>query len=876
MKFLKRLFIFIFVCIVLGIAALVATYFYLKPQLPDVATIRDVKLQTPMQVYSQDGLLIAQFGEKRRIPLKLEEIPPELIEGIIATEDSRYYHHFGFDPVGITRAIVAAVTTGNVSQGASTITQQLARNIYLSNERKLIRKIKELFIAIHIEQLLSKDEILELYLNKIYLGYRAYGVGAAAQVYFGKEIKELTLSEIAIIVGLPKAPSTMNPIYSVDRATTRRNVVLSRMLDEGYITQAQYQQAKAEAIVSKYHSADIELNAPYVAELARAWAVTQYGEDAYTSGFKVITTVNSLLQQSANSAAIKNLLAYDQRHGYRGAEAQAWKDGSPELSTEQMLTLLKTHPTYGELLPAIVTKVNKQSANVYIKDHGEQIIEWDGMKWARRFRSDERQGAAPKNASEILTAGDVIRVRMSNDEQDNVTPGNDEDLSVQSNNFVVDNTAPTNTTRRWLLSQVPSANTAFIAMNPENGAIIALVGGFNFVHNNFNRATQALRQVGSGIKPFIYSAAIDKGLTLATLINDAPISQWDPGQGTAWRPKNSPPTYSGPTRLRVGLAQSKNVMAIRVLREVGLDNMRRYLTRFGFELDKLPRSETIALGAGSLTPLQMAQGYSVFANGGYYVEPFYIEKVSDPYGNVLFVAEPKTICRNNCTTAPLYADLNKVNSTSIESENETENPVSATEFIQASKDSPYAPQVISQQTAFLVREMLYSNIWGGGSWRDGTGWRGTGWRGQALKRHDIGGKTGTTNDSKDTWYNGYGPNVVAISWLGFDDHARTLGRSSYNANLGKEQASGTEAGAFTAQPPWVNFMKVALANTPEQEKEIPPYIRRVRIDLNSGKLTNRTDGSTMFEYFKEGTEPKEYVGKNQDNIYSLSGEEALF
>lgn len=858
MKFIKRLFIFSFICTILGVSTIFGFYLYVKPELPDVATLRDVKLQTPMQVYSQDGKLISQFGEKRRIPLKLEEMPPELIEAIIATEDSRYYDHFGFDPIGITRAAITVIASGSAKQGASTITQQLARNFFLTNEKKIMRKIKEIFIAVHIEQLLSKQEILELYLNKIYLGHRSYGVGAAAQTYFGKELKDLSLGEIALISGLPKAPSTMNPIYSVERATHRRNIVLMRMLDEQYITQEQYQAARAEVLTSKFHGAEIELSAPYVAEIARAWMVERYGEEAYTSGMKVYTTVDSTLQKSANTAAINNLIAYDERHGYRGAERTLWTPEQTAFDTEQIEKSLKSQPTYGELVPAVVTKVEPKSATIWVKNRGEKTITWQGMNWARKFMTDDRQGPAPQSATDILATGEQVWVRAVTLAQADSKPTSEENAD--------------STMVEWRLSQVPNANTAFVAMNPENGAVLSLVGGFNFVHNKFNRATQSVRQVGSSIKPFIYSAAIDKGYTLASLVNDAPINQWDKSQGTAWRPKNSPPTYIGPTRLRIGLAQSKNVMAVRVLRNVGLDETREYLTRFGFDIDQVPRSETIALGAGSLTPVKMAQGYSVFANGGYYVEPYYINRLEGPYGDVIFEATPTTVCRQDCLTD---SNTNDTNDLALQ-----DNEFNEQDILPDGEQPKYAPQVISEQTAFLVREMMYSNIWGGGNWREGTGWNGTGWRAQALKRRDIGGKTGTTNDSKDAWYNGYGPGIVATAWVGFDNHNRKLGKSKPNKNLGKDQISGGEAGAKTAQPAWVSFMRVALENTPAQRKQLPENIVRVRIDRETGLLTNKFDGSSMFEYFLKGTEPTDYVEENLgDNIYSTSDStesEALF
>ncbi|MCY9825194.1 penicillin-binding protein 1A [Vibrio chagasii] len=849
MKFIKRLFIFTLICMILGVSTIFGFYYYVKPELPDVATLRDVELQTPMQVFSQDGKLISQFGEKRRIPVTYDEIPRHLVEALIATEDSRFYEHPGIDPIGITRAAIVVAMSGSAKQGASTITQQLARNFFLSNEKKIMRKIKEIFIAIHIEQLLSKEEIMELYVNKIFLGHRSYGFGAAARVYFGKDLPDLTLSELATLAGMPKAPSTMNPIYSIERATNRRNVVLRRMLDEKYITQAEFDEASNEQLVSKYHGAEIELSAPYVAEVARAWMVERYGEDAYTSGMKVYTTVDSKLQKAANHAAIKNLLGYDERHGYRGAEKVLWQTAQSAWDHDKIVKHLKSQPTYGDLVPAVVTAVDSKSAQVWVKNQGEGTIEWQGMNWARKFLTDDRQGPAPSQAKEILAVGEQVWVRHEAITGDEVS----EEATEEST------TAESDTPVVWRLSQVPNANTAFVAMNPNNGAVLSMVGGFNFVHNKFNRATQSIRQVGSGIKPFIYSAAIEKGLTLASLINDAPINQWDKSQGTAWRPKNSPPTYVGPTRLRIGLAQSKNVMAVRVLREVGLDDTRNYLTRFGFDIDEVPRSETIALGAGSLTPMKVAQGYSVFANGGYYVEPFYISRVETPFGETEFEATPKVVCKEDCkqtiTTDPM-----------------------ADEFAEQDVDAKvqYAPQVISEQNAFLVREMMYSNIWGGGDWSAGTGWNGTGWRAQPLKRRDIGGKTGTTNDSKDTWYSGYGPGMVATVWVGFDNHNRNLGRTKANSNLGKNQITGAEAGAKTAEPAWVDFMGTALAGVPAQRKEIPENIVRVRIDRDTGLLTNKYDSSSMFEYFEKGTEPTEYITERfNDDIYSTSSGETV-
>ncbi len=860
MKFIKRLFIFAVICIFLGVATIFGFYQYVKPELPDVATLKHVELQTPMQVFTSDGKLIAQFGEKRRIPLSYDEIPQQLVNALVATEDSRFYEHPGVDPIGIARAALVVLISGHAKQGASTITQQLARNFFLSNEKKIMRKVKEIFIAIHIEQLLSKQEIMELYINKIFLGYRSYGFGAAARVYFGKDLKDCDLSELAMLAGLPKAPSTLNPLYSLQRATNRRNVVLRRMLDEKYITQEEFEQARSEKLVASYHGAEIQVHAPYVAEIARSWLVSHYGEEqAYNAGMKIYMSVNSKLQQAANEAAINNVLAYDQRHGFRGAVKTLWKENEVAWDEDKMDDYLSDEPIYGELYPAIVTSVGAKSAQVRIKNRGAALINWDNMKWARRYISDYRQGPAPEKAADILQAGDQIWVQDLNakaekEERDKLVQerlaqqkaqqeaaGEPADNSAAAQQEALDQALASiqpQVQPLWSLSQVPNVNTAFVSMDPETGNVLALVGGFNYVHNKFNRATHSLRQVGSSIKPFIYSSAIDKGLTLATLINDAPINKWDESQGTAWRPKNSPPTYLGPTRLRIGLATSKNVMAVRTLRAVGLERARHYLTRFGFDINHLPKSETLALGAGSLTPLQMAQGYSVFANGGYHVDAHLVDRVEDPFGKVLYQADIKPICRHDCD-----------------------------------ENTDHARQVITPQNAFLVREMMYSNVWGGGNWSKGTGWNGTGWRAQRLHRRDIGGKTGTTNDSKDAWYNGFGPDIVAISWVGFDDHSRNLGRTTVNPNLGKDQTSGGESGAKTAQPAWIDFMRVALQDRPPQHKQIPDDIVRVRIDRATGLLTHKADSSSMFEYFIKGTEPTKYVSQGLGgNTYSGSSD----
>ncbi|MBD2814804.1 peptidoglycan glycosyltransferase/peptidoglycan DD-transpeptidase MrcA [Xenorhabdus sp. Flor] len=824
MKFIKYFLILVVVCILLGTASIFGLYKYIEPQLPDVATLKDVRLQTPMQVFSADGELIAQYGEKRRLPLTLSEIPPLMVKAFIATEDSRFYEHHGVDPIGIIRAASVVMTSGHASQGASTITQQLARNFFLSPEKTLIRKAKEAFLAIKIEQLLTKDEILELYLNKIYLGYRAYGVGAAAHVYFGKNVNELTLGEMAMIAGLPKAPSTFNPLYSHERALNRRNVVLGRMLEEGYITQQQYYQARSEKLVARYHTPQIVFSAPYLTEMVRQEMINRYGEDAYTDGYKVYTTITRKPQLAAVDAVRTNVIDYDVRHGYRGAQEVLWKAGQPAWSQSQIIDKLKTLQKYDPLLPAVVTRANATQAEAILTDGSKVELTMAGVRWARRFKTDNLQGPAPQSVNEVIRAGEQIWVRKVN----NI----------------------------WWLAQLPEVNAALVSINPMNGAIEALVGGFNFELSKFNRVTQSLRQVGSNIKPFLYTAAMDKGLTLASLLNDAPISRWDAGAGTDWRPKNSPPTYDGPIRLRQGLGQSKNVVMVRAMRAMGVDYAADYLKRFGLPGENVVRTESLALGSPSFTPMQLVRGYAVMANGGYLVDPYFINKIENDEGKILFAAKPKIACPQ-CTDIPvIYGDTTRSIELSEDSiENVAHSNLSAEPALPQpdlesvapnmhTDDQQYAPHVISTPLAFLIHDALKTNIFGE------PGWMGTGWRAaRDLKRHDIGGKTGTTNSSKDAWFSGYGPDIVATVWIGFDEHSKSLGRTP---------ALKGEGGAKTAQPIWDDFMKMALEGVAEKVMEPPEGIVSVAIDRATGKLSNG-GANTRKEYFIEGTQPTEYA-----------------
>ncbi|WNN44644.1 peptidoglycan glycosyltransferase/peptidoglycan DD-transpeptidase MrcA [Winslowiella toletana] len=831
MKFVKYFLILAVCCILLGAGSVYGLYKYIEPQLPDVNTLKDVRLQTPMQVYSAEGDLIAQYGEKRRVPLTIEQMPPEMVKAFIATEDSRFYEHHGVDPIGIFRAASIALMSGHASQGASTITQQLARNFFLSPERTLMRKIKEAFLAIRIEQLLNKDEILELYLNKIYLGYRAYGVGAAAQVYFGKNVDQLTLSEMAMIAGLPKAPSTFNPLYSHDRAVSRRNVVLARMLDQNYISQSQYNEARNEPLVASYHGPEIVFSAPYLTEMVRQEMIKRYGENAYTDGFKVYTTVTRRLQTAAQESVRNNVMAYDMRHGYRGPSNVLWKAGEAAWDNTEILKTLKALPVYGPLIPAVVTAANNDEATVLMRDGNSVSIGMAGMRWARPFKSDTQQGATPRSVTQVVQPGQQIWVRK------------------------VDND--------WWLGQVPDVNSALVSLNPKDGAVRALVGGFDFNQSKFNRATQALRQAGSNIKPFLYTAAMDRGLTLASILNDVPISRWDAGAGSDWRPKNSPARYDGPIRLRQGLGESKNVVMVRAMRAMGVDYAAEYLQRFGFPAQNIVHTESLALGSASFTPLQLVRGYAVMANGGFLIDPYFISKIENEQGDVLFEVKPKVACPE-CNLPVIYGETKKalaMNEDSVEnvavSQENRNVAVPQPQLEQVPGGQPqqdgeqlYAPHVINTPLSFLIKSALNSNIFGE------PGWMGTGWRaGRDLKRNDIGGKTGTTNSSKDAWFSGYGPGVVTSVWIGFDDHRRDLGRTTASGAI-PDQISGYEGGAKSAQPAWDSFMKSALDGVPVEPLTPPEGVVTVNIDRSTGKLAN--GGNSRAEYFIDGTQPTEY------------------
>ncbi len=856
MKYVKLLFILAILGSVLGLAAITGIYFYIKPELPSVSVLKDVRLQTPMKIYTQDGKLISQFGVKRRIPLELEQVPEKLIQAVLATEDSRFYEHPGIDPIGMTRAFVNLILTGEKGQGGSTLTMQLARNFFLTRDKTYIRKIKEIYLAWHMEQLLSKDEILALYLNRIELGHRAFGFGAAAQVYYGKEIGDLTLAQIATISGLPKAPSTMNPISRPDRSIERRRVVLLRMLDEGYITRQEFQEAATAPVTAEKHGAELELDAPYLADLIYNEMVELYGkEEAETGGYQVFATAPSDVQLAAQKAVIQNLHDYDERHGFRGAIRQLWEPqvleegqdpdllvstlDNPAWSEPQMLEVLKEITPIKPLIPAVVTRVSEQSVMVFDRNAHYRLIDWSGLLWAREYINDSKQGPDPKLASDILTEGALIWIRQR--ESDGV----------------------------WQLAQFPKASGALVAMDQNNGAVRAVVGGYSFYQSQFNRATQAKRQVGSNIKPFVYSAALDQGYTLASIINDAPINQWDARSGVAWRPQNSPAVYDGPIRMRIALGKSKNVVSVRLLRALGIDQTEEYLTRFGFDKEDIPNDETLSLGSGSHTPLEIVNGMATIANGGFSVQAHFIERIEDETGKVLWAANPPVACDSCQLVAQVEPETKEQD---VEARLAAEFGLLNQEAFEENKQpKPQAERVISPQNAFLVKEMMRTAVRGNG--RNENYWIGTGWRARnILGRTDLAGKTGTTNDARDAWFTGFSPYLVATSWVGFDDMGRKLGRTSRNQNLinlnpekfnwiGNAMIAG-EDGAKAAQPAWIRFMQDVLKDTPEVSKPVPDGIVTVRIDRATGKLTKRTDASSVFEYFEEGTEPKLQAGND--------------
>ncbi len=749
----------------------IGTFLYMSPTLPRIDDLSQVRLTVPLRVMSADNQLIAEFGEKRRSPLTFDQIPEKLRYAFISSEDDRFFHHVGFDYQGLVRASLVLVTTGRRGQGGSTITMQLARNLFLTSRKTFARKIKEIFLAMKIERELTKKQILELYLNKIYLGNRSYGVQAAAHVYYGKDVGELSIAQMAMIAGLPKAPSRYNPIVRPKRALIRRNYVLRRMHQLGHIDDVQFKNATKEAVTSSLHALSPGVEAPYVAEMVRQEMKDRYGTLAYEEGYTVYTTIKAVHQKAANDALRKTLLEYDRRHGYKKVIDNRSVD--EKTSDEEKDKIVEDYKDVGHLRIGLITAVADKAVTVYLEYGVDIEILWDGLKWARKYIDDDHMGPEPKTAGEILKVGDVIYIEP-------IAGG------------------------EWKLAQVPEVAGAMVSINPKNGAITSLVGGFDFYHSKFNRVVQAKRQPGSNFKPFIYSGALDKGFTPATLFNDTHVTLDNAALEKAWRPENYERKVFGPTRMRVALTKSRNLVAIRILKTIGISYAVEYAKKFGFSEAQLKHSRnlTLALGSLSVTPLQLASGYSTFANGGYRVVPYFIRKITKDKGSVIFQAEPGQAC--------LPCERNPANFPKVK----------------------LAPRIISQQVAFQMTSMLRDVI------QRGTGTRAY----KALKRNDLSGKTGTTNEQKDAWFSGYSPYLVATAWVGFDK-VRSLGRREY--------------GGRAALPMWIKLMRVVLKDKKVVYPKMPPSMVTVKIDPKSGLLANNAHSKAIDETFRESLVPKE-------------------
>lgn len=805
LKLLRLVFIgFIGMSVVAGIMTL-WTFIYLAPDLPSVSMLKDVELQVPLKVYSRDGKLIAVYGEKRRQPLNFEAFPPLVIQAFLAAEDDRFFDHPGVDYQGLMRAAIGVLVTGEKRQGGSTITMQLARNFFLGNERTYVRKLREIILALRIEQELTKNEILELYLNKIYLGNRAYGVGAAAEVYYGLAIDELNFSQVAMIAGLPKAPSIYNPIINADRAVLRRNYVLGRMRQLDYIDEDSCQRALEAPVTASMHHPRIEADAPYIGEMARAHIVDIYGTEAYNKGYRVFTTIDTRLQQIATHALVNGLLAYDQRHGYRGPESRIdnihIKEN--EIDFEKLDEVLSDLPEVGGLIPAIITKVEKQNIEIYLGAQQTVVIPIDGAKWVKPHINENVVGEEPEDLTKIFALGDVIRVTEGEPQQ-------------------------------WSISQIPKIEGALVVLDPQDGSILALVGGFDYYHSKFNRVIQAKRQPGSSFKPFIYSAALESGYTPASIINDAPVVFEDVALEDTWRPQNYSGKFFGPTRLRVALYKSRNMVSIRLLKDMGRRHAMQHLAKFGFDPEQLPYDLTLALGSGVVTPLELATGYAVFANGGYYIEPYAIERIEDAKGEVLFRSSPLMVCEEDCQALQqqMERDSAELNSEDME-------PVTAMRM---------ANRVLSPGNAYQMVSMMQDVIQ-----------RGTGVKARSIGRRDLAGKTGTTNDQHDAWFSGFNGDLVTTAWVGFDQH-KPLGRR--------------EVGGVTALPIWIDVMRTALEDKPENSLKQPDSIVTLRIDPTTGLLVDQDSHQGIEETFREQYVPTLSADNNWPATY-VHGDETV-
>ena len=793
----------------LGALWLVAGVFlYLSPDLPSAEKLRDVQLQTPMLVYSRDGELIGQFGEQKRTPLPFDAIPEQFIKALLAAEDDSYFVHRGVDVMGLLRAASELMLTGEIGSGGSTLTMQVARNYFLSRDRTFIRKFNEILLAIEIERTLDKQEIFELYFNRIFLGHRAYGFEAASQVYYGKSISELNLAQHAMLAGVPKAPSRINPVSGPKAGTERRDWILGRMYMLGYIDNDAYRSALAEVDNAMLHGAQLGFAAHYAAEMARQEMVQRYGLEAYTNGYHVYTTISSDLQRVATQSVLNGLITYDKRHGYRGPERQLPPtDSSEDTIADWREALSKTAPV-GDLQPAIVTSVSIDKATLLLADGSTPDLPWEnGIRQARPYLSESATGASQQPVAKILAVGDLIRVTR------------DDKGELQ-------------------LAQLPAVQAALVSLNPDNGAIISVVGGLGFEQSKFNRATQAERQPGSNFKPFIYAAAFESGFTAATIINDAPIVLDGGAGGEVWRPENDDGKFYGPTRLRWALTKSRNLISIRLLQRLGVKRLIKYVTELGFDTTDYVPELSLALGTQNITPLELAKGYAVIANGGYRVEPYIVQRVEDVAGNPVYDAKPPTVCRDCDMPAA---------STPADSELSMEEIIAGR--TDSAADLPPAPRVMDAGVNFIIDSILKDVIT-----------KGTGRKALVLERTDIAGKTGTTNGPRDVWFSGYNRDVVTTTWVGFDDYTP----------LGRKEFGGT-----AALPIWIDYMRIALKDSPQWERPMPAGIVTVKIDPGSGQPASPGQRNAIFEYFRESTVPRYNAREAQQREYDNAVSEQI-
>lgn len=728
-------------------------YFAIIPSLPDVSELKRIEWQMPLTVYSRDNKFIAEFGDMRRYPVNIRDVPEQTKNAVIAIEDAHFYQHIGVDWRGIARAVWLTVSTRDVRvPGGSTITQQVARNFYLTNEYSYFRKFKEMLLALKMEKELSKDEILGLYLNKIFFGNRSYGIVAAADFYYGKPLDKLTLAETATLAGIPKFPSSGNPISNPARSMIRRDYILQRMFEEGFISHANMLDAQAQPNTAKRHEQSTELHAPYLAEMVRIEMVRRYGELANTGGFKVITTVSSKDQLAAEKAVRNGLMEYDRRHGWHGKEATI----DLGQNRDKLIADLKKIPAIADLTATLVLSVNNSKASLLLPDGQELSI---GASAA---------DGTGKSLSGAISAGDVVRLQKN---------GN-----------------------TYRLAQIPSAQAALVSLQPEDGALRAIVGGFSYSTSNFNRATSAKRQPGSSFKPFVYTASFERGYSPSSIVLDAPVVFRD-NNGNVWRPQNDRGGFRGPMRLREALVQSRNLVSVRLLDGIGMNFAREYITKFGFSRESIPANLSMALGTASLTPMSVARGYTVFANGGYLVDPYFIQSISNSNGIVVAYAHPKQACAS-CPER-LAGDVSKasivdgfdLSSSGLPSDQLQQSTTTFDPSFVGPAAIALAPHTIDERNTFMINDMMLDVVK-----------RGTAVEAKVLNRADVGGKTGSTNNYRDAWFSGFGGDLVTTVWVG-KDNFKTLGSGEY--------------GGRAALPIWISFMRDALEGVPLKIMEPP-------------------------------------------------------